>query len=90
VLDGRPIFSYNSGMAEWTPEQMRAQWLLAGRLTGTLSVVQMVIFAILLVRTSLAFASVNFWLLILGFSISGVVAAVCLSRSRTMAVKYRR
>jgi TctA family transporter len=76
-------------MAEWTPEQMRAQWLLAGRLTGTLSVVQMLIFAVLLVRTSLQYASVNFWLLILGFSISGVVASVCLSRTRTMAAKYK-
>lgn len=76
-------------MAEWTPEQMRAQWLLAGRLTGTLSVVQMLIFAVLLLRTSLQYASVNFWLLILGFSISGVVASVCLSRTRTMAAKYK-
>jgi TctA family transporter len=70
-------------MAEWTAKQMQAQWLLAGRLTGTLSVVQMIIFAVLLARTSLAYASINFWLLILGFSISGVTAAVCLSRSRT-------
>jgi membrane protein implicated in regulation of membrane protease activity len=69
-------------MTEWTPEQMRAQWLLAGRITGGLSLVQMVIFAILLARTSMVFVSVNFWLLILGFSISGVVAVVCLSRSR--------
>ena len=83
MLDGRPISSYKEVMAEWTPEQMRAQWLLAGRLTGTLSVVQMLIFAVLLIRTSVQYASVNFWLLVLGFSISGVVAAVCLSRSRT-------
>jgi hypothetical protein len=90
LLDAGPVFSYESAMAEWTQEQMRAQWLLAGRLTGGLSVVQMIIFAVLLVRTSLQYASVNFWLLILGFSISGVAAAVCLSRSRTMPVKYRR
>jgi TctA family transporter len=77
-------------MAEWTPEQVRAQWLMAGRLTGTLSIVQMVIFAVLLARTSVEFASVNFWLLILGFSISGVVATVCLSRSRTSGAMARR
>jgi hypothetical protein len=76
-------------MAEWTQEQMRAQWLLAGRLTGGLSIVQMLIFAVLLIRTSLAYATVNFWLLILGFSISGVVAAVCLGRSRKMARSRR-
>ena len=69
-------------MAEWTEKQMRAQWLMAGRLTGTLSVLQMIIFAIVLARTSLTYASGNFWLLVLGFSISGVTAAVCLSRSR--------
>jgi hypothetical protein len=89
VLDAGRFFGYKSGMAEWTQEQMRAQWLLAGRLTGGLSIVQMLIFAVLLVRTSLQYASVNFWLLILGFSISGVVAAVCLSRSRTIPVKYK-
>jgi hypothetical protein len=50
----------------------------------------MAIFAILLLRTSVTYASVNFWLLILGFSISGVVAAVCLSRSHTTGAKYRR
>jgi hypothetical protein len=49
-------------MAEWTEKQMRAQWLMAGRLTGTLSVLQMIIFAIVLVRTSLNYASANFWL----------------------------
>jgi len=77
-------------MAEWTPEQIRSQWLLAGRLTGTLSVVQMVIFAVLLAQTSVVYASMNFWLLILGFSISGVVAAVCLSRTHTTGAKYKR
>ena len=77
-------------MAEWTPEQIRSQWLLAGRLTGTLSVVQMVIFSVLLAQTSVVYASMNFWLLILGFSISGVVAAVCLSRTHTTAAKYKR
>ncbi len=77
-------------MAEWTPEQIKSQWLLAGRLTGTLSFVQMAIFAALLVQTSVVYASLNFWLLIIGFSISGVVAAVCLSRSRTTGAKYRR
>ena len=86
----QPVLSYKSDMAEWTQEQVKSQWRLAGRLTGGLSVVQMIIFAVLIVRTSLEYASVNFWLLILGFSISGVVAAVCLSRSRTIPVKYRR
>ena len=74
-------------MAEWTEKQMRAQWLLAGRLTGGLSLVQMLIFAILLARTSVAYVSINFWLLILGFAVSGVAATVCLSRSRTSPVK---
>jgi hypothetical protein len=69
-------------MPEWTAKQMRAQWLLAGRLTGGLSVAQMIIFAIVLARTSIAYASVNFWLLVIGFSISGVTAVVCLNRSR--------
>jgi hypothetical protein len=75
---------------EWTREQMRAQWLLAGRLTGALSFVQMAIFAVLLIRTgSVTTASLNFWLLVLGFSISGVVAAVCLSRSRALPMRTR-
>jgi hypothetical protein len=69
-------------MAGWTAKQMRAQWLMAGRLTGALSVAQMVIFAIVLVRTSIVFASMNFWLLVIGFSTSGVAAVVCLTRSR--------
>lgn len=69
---------------------MRAQWLLAGRLTGGLSVVQMVIFGVLMIRTgSLQAASLDFWLLVLGFSISGVVATVCLSRSRTSRRRAR-
>ena len=90
ALDGSPLLGYNPVMAEWTQEQVKSQWLLAGRLTGGLSIVQMLIFAVLLIRTSIEYASVNFWLLILGFSISGVVAAVCLSRSRTIPVKYKR
>ena len=78
-------------MSEWTPEQMRAQWLLAGRLTGALSLVQMIIFGALMIRLdSFALASLDFWLLVLGFSISGVVATVCLSRSRTSPVKTIR
>jgi hypothetical protein len=70
-------------MTERGSDQLRAQWLLAGRLTGALSVVQMLIFTLLMVRLdSVALAAVDFWLLVLGFSISGVVAAVCLSRVR--------
>ncbi len=70
-------------MTERSADQLRSEWLLAGRLTGALSVVQMLIFTLLMVRLhSVALAAANFWLLVLGFSVSGVVAAVCLSRVR--------
>ncbi len=76
---------------ERTPDQVRSQWLLAGRLTGFLSIVQMLIFTLLMVRVrSVELASVNFWLLILGFSISGVCATVCLSRTHPLPERSRR
>jgi hypothetical protein len=67
-------------MAGQTSDQVRSQWLLAGRLNGALSVVQMLVFAVILLRSSVVYASENFWGLILGFAITGVVATVCMSR----------
>jgi membrane protein implicated in regulation of membrane protease activity len=78
-------------MTARTAEQMRAQWLLAGRLTGLLSIGQMLIFTMLMIRLhSVTLASVDFWLLILGFAISGVCATVCLSRSQPQPQRSRR
>jgi membrane protein implicated in regulation of membrane protease activity len=75
-------------MAESSPDQIRAQWLLAGRLNGALCLVQMLIFAIvMIVYGSVVYVSNNFWALILGFSINGVVAVVCLARARRRTAK---
>jgi hypothetical protein len=75
-------------MAEFSTDQIRAQWLLAGRLNGALCLLQMALFAIvMLMYGSVVYVSNNFWALILGFSINGVVAVVCLSRARRRTAK---
>jgi len=68
-------------MPEPTSRQVTSQWRLAGWLCAALTLVQMFIFCVLMIQTSLVFASMNYWILILGFSITGVTAAVCTSRA---------
>jgi membrane protein implicated in regulation of membrane protease activity len=68
-------------MPELSSSKVTAQWRLAGRLCAALTLVQMLFFVVIIVRTSLTDASMNNWLLIIGFAVTGVAAAVCTSRA---------
>jgi membrane protein implicated in regulation of membrane protease activity len=68
-------------MPEVSPSKVTAQWRLAGQLCAALTVAQMILFIVVMLRSSLVDASMNYWLLIIGFAVTGVAAAVCSSRA---------
>jgi hypothetical protein len=76
-------------MSKIPVDKVIARWRLAGGLAGLLSVLQMAIFIALLFKISPIDASINYWLLVLGFCITGVVAAVCMSRTVALGRKAR-
>jgi hypothetical protein len=76
-------------MAYRTPQQIKKQWRLAGRLCVILTLIQLIVFAIHVVNSSLVAATIIYWMLILGFCITGVVAVVCLTRANGSAPKRR-
>jgi len=68
-------------MAELPARKATPLWRLAAWLCAALTLAQAFIFCVILAHSSLVDASTNYWALIIGFSITGVTAAVCTSRT---------
>ena len=68
-------------MSDSSIHKATSQWRLAAWLCAALTLAQMTLFCVIIIRTSFISASQSDWALILGFSITGVTAAVCTSRT---------
>jgi membrane protein YdbS with pleckstrin-like domain len=76
-------------MAELSARKATSLWRLAAWLCAALTLAQVFIFCVIMARSSIIDASMNYWSLIIGFSITGVTAAVCTSRTIPRSAQSR-